>query len=55
MRSGSHAGTVTASTPSGRSTQLADRGDVVGDVLQHLAGDDAVERGVRERQLRRIP
>ena len=34
--------------------QFAERGDVVLDVFEHLRGDDAVERGVGERQLRRV-
>ena len=50
--SGSHAGMVTARVPPGLSTrvQLVEGADVVGDVLHHLAGDDAVEGVVGERQ-----
>ena len=50
--SGNQLGTVAANDAAGaeHTRELGDRADVVLDVLEHLAGDDAVERAVGERQ-----
>ena len=52
IASGAQRGTVTAMVPPGAQHpgQLAHGGRVVGDVLEHLGGDDPVERAVGEGQ-----
>ena len=54
--SGPKRGTVTAIVPPGRSTRASSpiACDVVGDVLEHLGADDAVETRVGERQVQRV-